>query len=302
MVARMAINGILTKLPVSLQIIKSNYMFCANCGTQLIQDVKFCSRCGASVAGIPAPSTSHGVFVILMGKNIKFLPIWLRSTVILTILMTLFFGIAGSFSDGFWPPFIGMVMLAAILAVLITFFILWRKRGYVFNQPSEAASYPEDYSNLKGIGGWLIVVMLGLFYIGGVQLYQAYGDINTFSDGTVDKVSDPNFTNYIPGYRGTLTFEAIISTLLVLAAVYLVYLFFKTKKEFPKYYIIFLISAFVFLIVDFIIIQNFPDQVKSLMSATIDKQTTAIGQSVISSAIWISYMLKSKRVKATFVN
>ena len=216
--------------------------------------------------------------------------------------MTIFFGIVGSFSDGFWDAFIGILMLSAILAVLITFFILWKKRGYIFDEPLAPSSYPNNETKFKGLGGWLIVVILGLFYNAGIQLFQAIGDINQFSNGTVDKVSDPSFSNYIPGYNGMITFEIIVSTLLVLFAIYLMFLFFKTKKEFPKYYIIFLVAAFVFLIVDYSILQSFPDQVKSLISDTIDKQTGAIGQSVIASAIWISYMLKSKRVKATFIN
>lgn len=112
-------------------------MFCRNCGSKLKQNAKFCSKCGTPVSEIVDrfPNDSQGIFTILIGKNLRFLPIWLRSTVILTILMTIFFGVIGSFSEDFWAAFIGILMLAALLAVLATFIILWRKRGYILEKP-----------------------------------------------------------------------------------------------------------------------------------------------------------------------
>ena len=168
---------------------------------------------------------------------------------------------------------------------------------------SNTVSLPtEENSKFKGLGGWLVIVILALFINAGYSLYAIYNDINLFTNGTIAKISDPSFTYYAPGYSGLMTFEIISSTLLSIFAIYLIYLFFKTKKEFPKYYIAFLLAMLIFAIVEFAILQSFSDQIKTVISSAIDSENTALGQAFWGAVIWGLYMVKSKRVKATFIN
>ena len=83
------------------------------------------------------------------------------------------------------------------------------------------------------------------------QLYNIYIEAQLFSDGTVDFLSDPSSGTYIPAYGGFIKFELIMSIMLVVAAGYLVHLFFKKNSRFPKYYVVFLIASAVYVSLDY---------------------------------------------------
>ena len=84
----------------------------------------------------------------------------------------------------------------------------------------------------------------------------------------------------------------------VLVWLFIAFLFFSKKKLFPKLYIGMLLFSLVFIVLDALAIKMVmpsepvfdPDTLKELL------------RTVVASAIWIPYMLVSKRVKATFIN
>lgn len=157
--------------------------------------------------------------------------------------------------------------------------------------------------NLKGLGGWLVLVILGLFAIVLFQVYGVYESVTMFTDGTVEFLSDPSSEVYIPGYSGLLKFEFIAEILFLAAAVYLIYLFFKKSKKFPKYYVPFLIAAVLYAILDYTLLSSVSvsGEVKQVIDETLSEQGGEIGRAIVSALIWGAYIRKSKRVKATFV-
>lgn len=274
-------------------------MFCKNCGTKLNEGIKFCVKCGTQVTDIINDKNTTTI-----SKDFRFLKTWIYSSSALTVLMTIIFGLVGSFENDFWGPFIGVIMLAALLGVLVTFGIKWRKKGFVFDRTSTSDLSPEEAAKLKGIGGWLILVIIGLFVTLGYQLYTVYTDAQLFANGTVAFLSDPSSKIYIPAYGGFLKFELIMSIILSVAAIYLVYLFFKKDSKFPKYYVMFLIAAAVYVLLDYgmLSLMTVPIEAKKVIEDAMSEQGTAIGRAFIGALIWGSYMMKSKRVKATFIN
>jgi hypothetical protein len=78
----------------------------------------------------------------------------------------------------------------------------------------------------------------------------------------------------------------------------MVYLFFKKKKYFPKWYVGLVVVTIIFIILDSLIIQS----VLQTESAFDEEILKDLWRSVLSAFIWIPYMFVSKRVKATFVN
>lgn len=270
-------------------------MFCKNCGTKLNEGAKFCAKCGAQVVDSVVKASV---------KDFNFLKTWIYSSIVLVVLMTIFFGLVGSFENGFGEAFVGVVMLAALFGVLVTFGIKWRKKGFVFDKTAATDLNPEEAAKLKGIGGWLILVIIGLFITLGYQLYTVYTDAQLFANGTVAFLSDPTSKVYIPAYGGLLKIELIMSIILSVAAVYLVYLFFRKDRKFPKYYVIFLIAAAVYVLLDYGILSmmTVPAEAKQVVTDAMSEQGTAIGRAFIGALIWGSYMMKSKRVKVTFVN
>lgn len=157
--------------------------------------------------------------------------------------------------------------------------------------------------NLKGLGGWLVLVILGLFISALFQAYGAYESVTMFTDGTVEFLSDPSSEVYIPGYGGLLKFEFIAEIIFLAAGVYLIYLFFKKSRKFPKYYLLFLIISAIYVILDYALLSSVSvsSEVQQVLDDVLSEQSGDIRGAVIGALVWGSYIRKSKRVKATFV-
>jgi len=157
--------------------------------------------------------------------------------------------------------------------------------------------------NLKGLGGWLILGIIGLFVTVSFAAYGAYESISLFTSGSVEFLSNPSSDVYIPGYGGMLKFELIAELLFLAAGIYLIYLFFKKSRKFPKYYFPFLWIVALYAIVDYGLVASISvsGEVQQILDEALSETGGEIGRSVIGALIWGTYIKKSKRVKATFV-
>ena len=159
-------------------------------------------------------------------------------------------------------------------------------------------------SQYQGLGGWLVLVGIGLFLTVGSQRFGIYQSLSLFIDGTVYILSTPGSGAYIAGYTNALYFELVAEIVFLLGAVYLIRLYFKKDKRFPNYYMIFLGSFVVFIIIDCIILSLFSSsslEIQQFLDELLSEQTMEIFQIIVSTIIWCSYMKVSKRVKATFI-
>ncbi len=158
---------------------------------------------------------------------------------------------------------------------------------------------PKKEKNLKGLGGWLIVVFLGMIYLLYSYVTLFYSSIKMFTDGTVESL------NGIQGFAGALGFEAVMQAILIISLAYLIFLFFKKDKKFPQRYIIFLIVNIIFVAIDTYIVAyglNYPtDEIKQIFKGPIQDQSTQLVRGIISGIVWIWYMKVSERVKQTFI-
>lgn len=84
---------------------------------------------------------------------------------------------------------------------------------------------------------------------------------------------------------------------LVLAWVFIAFLFFSKKKIFPRWYIGMLLFTLVFILIDALAIKSVLPNEPVFDAETVKE----LGRSLIATLIWVPYMLISKRVKATFV-
>src|SRR5690606_33588120 len=102
---------------------------------------------------------------------------------------------------------------------------------------------------------------------------------------------------YHPLWAPLLIGEALYNSLMVIASVYLIYLFFTRHYLFPKVYIAIVAVSLVFIPLDawlgsFVIVDE----------PMFDPVTTKeFVRTLIGAVIWVPYMLVSERVKATFV-
>jgi len=155
-----------------------------------------------------------------------------------------------------------------------------------------------EEKNLEGIGGWLILVAIGIVVtpIRIVMLIMTtYPEI--FSTGAWEALTTQGSEAYSPLWAPIIIGEIFINCGLILVWLYMAYKFFTKSRDFPKWYIGIAVFSLVFILADAFAIKlvlpsepvSDPDTIKEFM------------RSVIMVVIWVPYMLVSKRVKATFV-
>lgn len=155
----------------------------------------------------------------------------------------------------------------------------------------------QNDSKLKGVGGWLIVVIFGLIYTLYNQGVTFYTSLTAFTNGSIEQLSN------IQGLAGAVAFELIASFFVFILALYLLYLIRKQDKKFPKLYIKFLIAitAYIFLDTTIILSLGYPNlETRALFAGEEGTEYISFAKTLASSLIWGAYMLKSRRVKLTF--
>lgn len=172
----------------------------------------------------------------------------------------------------------------------------------VDTQAGEVSSSDPENKNTKQsnekaktpFSGWLALVGLGLILTPIIQGYGLLGYFSLFNE-TFD----------IPGYMSLLQMEFVASIVIIIASLYILYLYFKKSVNFPKYYIILLIASAVYTAIDHLLLASLtaptPEQQKAITDA-LSQNSGEVGKSIFFAIIWVSYIIKSKKVKATFVN
>ena len=149
-----------------------------------------------------------------------------------------------------------------------------------------------------GLSGWLVLVAIGLIATPirlSVALFNTFVPI--FRDGTWQTLTTPGSAPYHPMWGPLLIAEIVVTSIFIITSIYLLSLFFRKSWRFPRWYIAFLVANLVFLLVDALAIKLvLPDH------PFLDADTAReLFRSLVSMAIWIPYLIVSKRVKNTFV-
>lgn len=147
--------------------------------------------------------------------------------------------------------------------------------------------------DLEGLGGWLILVGIGLV-ISPVRLLVTvvplYADIVNDAELWLHLTERPLF---LPLFG----MEVIGNIVIFIFQVALIFLFFLKKRAFPKIFIYVQLGTLLFTFIDVvlsgIVFPEFPMFNEESMKD--------IARPLIGSLIWVPYMLRSKRVKATFI-
>ena len=140
------------------------------------------------------------------------------------------------------------------------------------------------------IGGWLILVMIGLGISPFLIAYNV-GSSGLFDDETWKTLwNTKNNASTIFIY----VFEFIVNITLCCYAAFCLYLFYQCRDILPKAIIGFYIFNLSFLGIDLIL--------SYFITKEIDSQSLGeLGRSVIVDGIWMMYFVKSDRVKRTFI-
>jgi hypothetical protein len=146
--------------------------------------------------------------------------------------------------------------------------------------------------DLNGIGGWLILPAIRL-------VLAPFGLLYTILVSNVPFLFGGRHRAYLsshPGSAALILFEFISNTILIAIVICLNLLFFKKKRAFPTYMILYMVTQLCVLLIDTLTAQFLHP------TAHLAKAYGMLLGTVIASFIWIPYFLVSRRVKATFVN
>ncbi|WP_199508483.1 MULTISPECIES: DUF2569 domain-containing protein [unclassified Psychrobacter] len=161
-----------------------------------------------------------------------------------------------------------------------------------------AANNVQQTKNIAGLGGWLILVAISIVFVPFKIAFDTallYSEILT--EGYWDLLTTPDTEYYHvlwkPIFLGEIGFNLMLLTLWLWVA----FLFFNKKRQFPKWYIGALLATFVLIILDALAVKLVLPDVP-IFDADTGKEVL---RTLVSCVIWIPYMLVSKRVKATFI-
>jgi hypothetical protein len=158
----------------------------------------------------------------------------------------------------------------------------------------------------KGLGGWLVLPILGLFITIIFSVVILYQDlIPVMEPGTWSQFTAPGVHSmWVPLF----VFETFCIVVQAIAAVALLVILFRRLRILPTLIIWFYAFVFVYVFIESVLILIFgPDMVPNVyLREQVGWTTTGIVgglmRALIPTAIWIPYFMVSKRVQNTFVN
>jgi hypothetical protein len=157
-----------------------------------------------------------------------------------------------------------------------------------------------DYIPLgkAGLGGWLILVQIGLYFtiiMLFIQLFQ-YA-VPALSAETWNVLTSKQSEFYHPLWGPVLIFETLYNVVLLVFCAYILIVFYGKRSVLPRLMIIFYSASLIIGIIDFIFLYQIP------LARELGNEGSIrdIARSAITCAIWIPYFIKSERVHNTFV-
>lgn len=148
----------------------------------------------------------------------------------------------------------------------------------------------------KKIEGWLLLV--GVYIIVSPIRWLNTIYLQIFSGLTWEAITSASYEHYDNViWRALLIGEFVYNISLIILSIYLIYLFFARHYLFPRIFIVVLIIPVVLIPLDsWAVTFLFP------LESIFDKDTLIkLIQTLVAILVWVPYMLRSERVKKTFV-
>jgi len=154
----------------------------------------------------------------------------------------------------------------------------------------------------RGIGGWLIFVVIGLVATPLFNFHYVFNELMPF----FEPENWIEFTTvggdfYHPLFGTIVILELVYNISIPLLAIWLLILMYMKRTFFIKLMLIYLISSLVLGLLLGLITNNVTNSIFEIDTDSQFEFVKSILQMIISSAIWIPYFIVSKRVKNTFV-
>lgn len=152
------------------------------------------------------------------------------------------------------------------------------------------------YDDLVGLGGWLVLVGLGVTVTPFRILVTLIQTLPSYGATTWAAYTTPGASNYHPAWAPILMFELIGNIAMLVFTIFLAWLFYRRKRQFPVVFTWTVLLSWVFVAVD---------QLASGFVPVADPEPTNWSRELMRlliALIWVAYMRRSRRVRNTFVN
>lgn len=150
----------------------------------------------------------------------------------------------------------------------------------------------------KGLGGWLILPIIGLFAnlvrLGALMINDM---LPIFQKHYWEVLTTPGSPAYHHLWAPLLIFEIVGNSLFLLLSAVLIVLCFRKSYRFPKMFIGFMLFNLVFVVSDFFL----ADMIPAVKAQGDTESLQEIARVLIGSLIWVPYFIVSKRVRNTFI-
>jgi uncharacterized protein DUF2569 len=148
-----------------------------------------------------------------------------------------------------------------------------------------------------GIGGWLILVAVGLCLTPIRLAAEIVRGLRPLEPTTWHAITTPGTRAYHPLFGPLIVGELVVNAALLVWAGALLYLFFAKRRSFPVIMITFMIARVVFQAADLGVALMIPAAAPRIGPTVYG----ALAGSVIVTLIWVPYFIRSRRVEATFI-
>jgi hypothetical protein len=150
----------------------------------------------------------------------------------------------------------------------------------------------------RGIGGWLIIIAIGLFIWPPRLLLLFYKTfLPIFQNNYWEALTTAGTESYHELWAPLIIIEMCGNAVFFVFSIVLIALFFRKSPLFPRLYITCLAMNVVFVAGDFF----FSNLIPAVAAENNAESVKELIRSIVSAAVWIPYMLVSERVKNTFI-
>ncbi|WP_068774275.1 DUF2569 domain-containing protein [Paenibacillus sp. FJAT-26967] len=151
---------------------------------------------------------------------------------------------------------------------------------------------------VAGLGGWLVLVQIGLVVSIFVYLAQIVNYlVPVLTPDIWDALTSPSSEAYHPLWGFIIVFESLANVLLLLLSVYILLNFYRKKRRVPRLMIMLYSFSLAAVVIDSVLLNQIP----IIMEVQEDNGIRDIVKMAVLCAIWIPYFMKSERVANTFV-
>ena len=205
-------------------------------------------------------------------------------------------GAAASLADWLKPGELNWpILLAALIATAAA--TVLAARVYHAPPPSWPRRAPASRHEPSGLGGWLVLVGLGVTVS---PVLLGAGFLKTAPSYTASswaRLTTPGEAHYHPLLAPLLLFELVANLGLIVFAILQVSLFFRRKRMFPLLFVIFAAARLLVPAIDGLLVNTIPALADRASAEPAVKWNVAFW-----TLVWVWYVLRSKRVENTFVN